>query len=63
METLDQGQRLEIVRPDMVETRLTIGGLDRLDDGFHCDAFPKVNFVFADGPCLPPYRANLPVRV
>ena len=30
VQTLDQGQRLEIVRPDMVETRLTLGGLDRL---------------------------------
>jgi hypothetical protein len=35
MQALDQGQRLEVVRPDMVETRLTIGGLDRLSDGFH----------------------------
>jgi hypothetical protein len=25
----------------MVEARLTIGGLDRLCDGFHVDAFPK----------------------
>ncbi len=35
MQALDQGQRLQIVRPDMVEARLAIGGLDRLDDGFH----------------------------
>ena len=60
---IDQGQRLEIVRPDMVEARLTIGGLDRLSDGFHYDAFPKSNLVFIDGPCLPPYRAKLPMRV
>ena len=62
MQALDQSQRLQIVRPDMVEARLTIGGLDRLCDGFHVDAFPKTSFVF-DGPCLPPYLATLPPRV
>jgi hypothetical protein len=41
MQTLDKSQSLEIVRADMVETRLTIGGIDRLCDGFHVDAFPK----------------------
>jgi hypothetical protein len=51
------------VRPDMVEARLTIGGLDRLDDGFHVDAFPKSNLFVVGGPCLPPYRANLAMRV
>jgi hypothetical protein len=46
----------------MVEARLTIGGLDRLCDGFHVDAFPKY-LLFIDGPCFPPYPANIPVRV
>ena len=40
VQALDQGERLQIMRPDMVEARLTLGGLDRLDDGFHRDAFP-----------------------
>jgi hypothetical protein len=37
----------------MVEARLAIGGLDRLDDGFHCDAFPKSILFIVDGPCFP----------
>src|SRR3984957_7636848 len=52
VETLDQGQRLEIVRPDVVETRLTIGGLARLDGVFHDDAFPNF-FLFSTGPVPP----------
>ena len=47
----------------MVETRLTLGGLDRLSDGFHDDAFPKILLFVVDGPCLPPYRPNLTRRV
>jgi hypothetical protein len=47
----------------MVEARFTISGLDRLCDGFHVDAFPKILLFVVDGPCLPPYRANLSVRV
>jgi hypothetical protein len=43
----------------MVEARLAVGGLDRLDDGFHSDAFPVVDFVVADGPCFPSYRARI----
>ncbi len=45
VQTLDQGQRLQIVWPNMVETRLALGGLDRLSDGFHSDAFPKFYFL------------------
>ena len=41
MQTLDQRECFEIVRANMVEARLVHGGLDRLDDGFHDDAFPK----------------------
>jgi hypothetical protein len=37
------------VRPDVVEARLAVGGLDRLDDGFHVDAFPKI-LLFSTGP-------------
>ena len=40
VQALDQSERLQIMRPDMVEARLTLGGLDRLDDGLHRDAFP-----------------------
>jgi hypothetical protein len=47
----------------MVETRLAIGGLDRLCDGFHCDAFPNSILFVGDGPCLPPYRATVRLRV
>src|SRR6202044_1060474 len=50
MQTLDQGERLQVMRPDVVEARLTFGGLDRLDDGFHCDAFPKILSFSATGP-------------
>ena len=50
VQTLDQGERLQIMRSDMVEARLTLGGLDRLDDGFHRDAFPKNYFVLTTGP-------------
>ena len=35
MQPLHQGQSLMIERPDMVETRLALGGFDRLCDGFH----------------------------
>jgi len=38
------------VRANMVEARLVHGGLDRLDDGFHGDAFPKPISFFATGP-------------
>jgi hypothetical protein len=38
----------------MVETRLAFGGLDRLGDGFHIDAFPNT-ILFVDGPCFPSY--------
>jgi hypothetical protein len=51
------------VRPDVIEPHLTLGGLDRLDDGFHGDAFPKFYFVVADGPCSPSYGVTLPARV
>jgi hypothetical protein len=33
----------------MVDARLTIGGLDRHDDGLHDDAF-QTYFVVVDGP-------------
>jgi hypothetical protein len=35
----------------VVEARLAVGGLDRLDDGFHVDAFPKLILFVVDGPC------------
>jgi hypothetical protein len=34
----------------VVEARLVYGGLDRLDDGFHGDAFPNSISFFATGP-------------
>jgi hypothetical protein len=34
----------------VVEARLTLGGLDRLDDGFHRDAFPKIISFSSTGP-------------
>src|SRR5580704_5021949 len=62
VQALDQSQRLKIVRPDVVETRLTIGGLDRLSDGFHVDAFPKVLLFSSTGPVsrriAPTYRSG-----
>ena len=54
VEALDQRQCLQVMRPNMVETRLALGGLDRLGDGFHIDAFPKT-ILFVDGPCFPSY--------
>ena len=36
MQTFDQRECFEVVRPDMVEARLMIGELDRHCDGFHC---------------------------
>jgi hypothetical protein len=51
------------MRPNMVEAGLTFGGLDRLGDGFHIDAFPNCNFVFVDGSCFPPALPKLVRRV
>jgi hypothetical protein len=40
MQPLDQGESLEIERPDMVEAlRALRGRLDRFCNGFHDDAF------------------------
>src|SRR4029077_514239 len=50
MQALDESKRLQIVRSDMVEARLTVAGLDRLDDGFHVDAFPKTYSLSSTGP-------------
>ena len=50
VEALDQCQRLQVVRPNMVETRLAFGGLDRLGDGFHIDAFPNTILLSSTGP-------------
>ena len=59
MQPLDQRQGIEIERPDVVELRLTLGGLDRLDNGLHHDAFPCI-FVTCDGPCFPrPMRGTI----
>jgi hypothetical protein len=52
MQTLHERQGIEIERPDMIELRLTIGGLDRFDNGLHHDAFPCI-FVSRSGPCFP----------
>ena len=54
VEALDQRQRLQVMRPNMVEARLAFGGLDRLGDGFHIDAFPNT-LLFVDGLCFPSY--------
>jgi hypothetical protein len=35
MQPFDQGQGFEIQRPNVIETGLTFGRLDRLDNGFH----------------------------
>jgi hypothetical protein len=40
--------------PDVIEPRLALGGLDRLDDGFHCDAFPSRFCLSSTGPVFPP---------
>src|SRR5688572_32815144 len=58
MQTLDQRQGIKIERPDVVELRLTIGGLDRFDNGLHHDAFPYVLCFVFDGPCFPAYAAG-----
>jgi hypothetical protein len=42
MQPLYERQGIEIERPDMVELRLSLGGLDRLHDGLHRDAFPYI---------------------
>jgi len=54
MQPFDQRQGLEIQRPDVVEARLTFGGLDRLGNGFHVQR-PLRLFVYAPvaRPCLP----------
>ena len=39
VQPLDQSQGLEIQRPDLVDTRLAIGRLHHLGNGFHHDAF------------------------
>ena len=52
MQALYERQGIEIERPDMVELRLTIGGLDRFHYGLHSDAFHLV-FVLDNGPCFP----------
>jgi hypothetical protein len=46
----------------VVEARLVHGGLDRLDDGFHGDAFPNTISFFATGP-VPVVGATLAARV
>jgi hypothetical protein len=62
VQPLDKRERLQIVRPNVVEARLAVGGLDRLDDGFHVDAFPKLILFVVDGPCsrrmASPYRSG-----
>src|SRR5579862_866495 len=62
VQALDESKRLQIVRPNVVEARLAVGGLDRLDDGFHVDAFPKLILFVVDGPCsrrmAEPYRSG-----
>jgi hypothetical protein len=40
MQTLNERQGIKIERPDVVELRLSLGGLDRFDNGLHRDAFP-----------------------
>ena len=62
MQTLDQRECFEIVRTNMVEARLVHGGLDRLDDGFHGDAFPNTISFSATGP-VPVVSATLATRV
>src|SRR4029077_8028389 len=46
------------MRPNMVETRLAFGGLDRLGDGFHIDAFPNHFFLSSTGPVSRLRRPN-----
>jgi len=54
MQPLDQGQRFEIVRLDVIEPRLTLGRLDRFRDGLHHDAPVWVMyFRYGSGPCFP----------
>jgi hypothetical protein len=47
----------------MVETRLAFGGLDRLGDGFHIDAFPNSILLSSNGPCFPSTPTELLLRV
>ena len=63
VEALDQCQRLQVMRPNMVETRLAFGGLDRLGDGFHIDAFPNSILLSSNGPCFPSTPTELLLRV
>ncbi len=53
MQPLHERQGIKVERPNMVELRLSIGGLDRFYNGLHHDAFPYI-FVTRDGPCFPP---------
>jgi hypothetical protein len=48
------------MRPDVVETRFTLSGFDRLGDGFHRDALSVVLFVVVDGPCFPVIGVTVP---
>ena len=49
---MTERQGIEIERPDLVELRLSLGGLDRFCNGLHRDAFPYI-FVARGGPCFP----------
>src|SRR5262245_7100611 len=49
---LDQRQSIEIERPDMVEARLTLSGLDRLGNGLH-ELTPSRVFSLWTKPCIP----------
>jgi hypothetical protein len=53
MQTLNERQGIEIERSDVVELRLTLGGLDRFDNGLHRDAFPYVRCCVSTGPVFP----------
>ena len=60
MQPLNQRQRFEVVRLDVIEARLTFGRLDRFRDGLHRDAPVGFVFVLVTRPCFPvPYAANL----
>jgi hypothetical protein len=50
------------VRTNVVEARLVHGGLDRLDDGFHDDAFPN-QFLFSRRALFPSSIIYLAARV
>jgi hypothetical protein len=62
MQPLDERQCIEIERPDMVELRLSFGGLDRFHNGLHHDAFPYI-FVTCDGPCFPPIPGTIKAAI